>query len=178
MSDPTKPRAWVTWALLGAVAVLAVLPLMTGAADHLEEPFAGADGEAEGLVTELHPDYEPWLSPVVELPSGEVESGLFALQAAIGAGVVGYVLGVMRTRSRYRNEAASGVTVAATASAAAPATAAEPGARSESGSNTRPATEPEPGPRHGPGTGLRPAPDAEPRPEPAEPPPHGDTAER
>ncbi|MCY9783490.1 energy-coupling factor ABC transporter substrate-binding protein [Nocardiopsis sp. EMB25] len=110
MSDQTKPRAWVTWVLLGAVAVVAVLPLLTGAADHLEEPFAGADGEAESLVNELNPEYEPWLSPVVELPSGEVESGLFALQAAIGAGIVGYAFGVARTRSRLRPEQGPAVT--------------------------------------------------------------------
>ncbi|WP_116246820.1 energy-coupling factor ABC transporter substrate-binding protein [Nocardiopsis sp. FIRDI 009] len=109
MSERTKPRAWVTWALLAAVAVVAVLPLLTGAADHLEEPFAGADGQAESLVNELNPEYEPWLSPVVELPSGEVESGLFALQAAIGAGIVGYALGVARTRSRSRSEEGSAV---------------------------------------------------------------------
>ena len=42
---------------------------------------------------ELNPDYEPWFEPILEPASGEVESLLFALQAAIGAGVVGFVLG-------------------------------------------------------------------------------------
>ncbi|WP_304454654.1 energy-coupling factor ABC transporter substrate-binding protein [Nocardiopsis sp. YSL2] len=130
MSDTSKPRAWVTWALLGAVAVLAVLPLLTGAADHLEEPFAGADGEAESLVNELDPEYEPWLSPVFELPSGEVESGLFALQAAIGAGIVGYVFGVVRTRSRLRPVTGSGHAAASPVapSGAGPGTGHGPGA--------------------------------------------------
>ena len=105
MSDRSTPRAWVTWALLGAVVVLAVFPLAIGAGAGMEEPFAGADGQAESLVGELNPDYEPWLSPLIELPSGEVESGLFALQAAIGAGVIGYVLGVARTRSRHTAQA-------------------------------------------------------------------------
>ncbi len=108
MSDRSTPRAWVTWALLAAVAVLAVLPLATGAGEGMEEPFSGADGQAESLVGELNPDYEPWMAPLVELPSGEVESGLFALQAAIGAGVVGYALGVARTRSRLGDRAAPG----------------------------------------------------------------------
>lgn len=122
MSDRTRPRAWVTWALLGAVAVLAVFPLVIGAGKGMEEPFAGADGQAEDLVGELNPDYEPWLAPLVELPSGEVESGLFALQAAIGAGVVGYVLGVARTRSRYgdREARADGADPSAAPQAADP----------------------------------------------------------
>lgn len=55
--------------------------------------FGGADGQAEEQIMELAPDYEPWFQPVVELASGEVESLLFALQAALGAGIVGFVLG-------------------------------------------------------------------------------------
>ncbi|MFF0115300.1 energy-coupling factor ABC transporter substrate-binding protein [Streptomyces prasinus] len=84
--------------LLLAVATLAVLPLALGLGDHKEEPFAGADGEAETAITELEPDYEPWFSPLYEPPSGEIESGLFALQAAVGAGVLAYYFGVRRGR--------------------------------------------------------------------------------
>ena len=40
------------------------------------------------------------------LSSGEVESGLFALQAALGAGALGFVLGTMRERRRQRRSAA------------------------------------------------------------------------
>lgn len=55
--------------------------------------FGGADGAAEEAIIQLNPDYEPWFEPILEPASGEVESLLFALQAAIGAGVVGFVLG-------------------------------------------------------------------------------------
>ena len=55
--------------------------------------FGGADGQAEEVVQELNPGYQPWFEPILEPASGEVESLLFALQAAIGAGVVGFVLG-------------------------------------------------------------------------------------
>ena len=54
--------------------------------------FEGADGQAEEAILELNPDYEPWFSPLLEPASGEVESMLFALQAATGAGIVGFVL--------------------------------------------------------------------------------------
>ena len=60
--------------------------------------FGGADGLAEELIVETHPDYEPWFSPIFESASGEIESPLFALQAALGAGVIGFVLGRMTAK--------------------------------------------------------------------------------
>lgn len=53
----------------------------------------GADGLAEEAIGELRPGYEPWFKTLWEPPSGEVESLLFALQAALGAGFIGYYLG-------------------------------------------------------------------------------------
>ncbi|MFE7927930.1 energy-coupling factor ABC transporter substrate-binding protein [Streptomyces sp. NPDC057456] len=84
--------------LLFVVAALAVLPLALGLGDHKEEPFTGADTEAETAITEIRPDYEPWFSPLYEPPSGEIESALFALQAALGAGVLAYYFGLRRGR--------------------------------------------------------------------------------
>jgi cobalt/nickel transport protein len=60
--------------------------------------FGGADDGAEGVVEDVDPDYEPWWNGIFgdyELP-GETESLLFALQAAIGAIIIGYFIG--RTR--------------------------------------------------------------------------------
>ena len=71
------------------VIVLAVLPLIT----LKNAEFAGADGLAETAITEINPDYEPWFSSVYEPASGEIESLLFAVQAALGAGVAGFILG-------------------------------------------------------------------------------------
>ncbi len=71
------------------VIVLAVLPLIT----LKNAEFAGADGLAETAITEINPDYEPWFSSLYEPASGEIESLLFAVQAALGAGVAGFVLG-------------------------------------------------------------------------------------
>lgn len=99
-----RPRAWATWALLAVAAAIAALPLLIGAGSHLEEPFSGADAQAEETVEEIAPSYEPWFSPLYEAPSGEIESGLFALQAAVGAGIIGYTLGVLRTRRKLSAE--------------------------------------------------------------------------
>ncbi|TDC39193.1 energy-coupling factor ABC transporter substrate-binding protein [Micromonospora sp. 15K316] len=87
--------------LLLAVVLLAVAPVALGLGSG-DEPFAGADALAEQAIVDSHPDYEPWFSPIYEPPSGEVESALFALQAALGAGFLGYYFGVARTRRRYR----------------------------------------------------------------------------
>lgn len=84
--------------LLAAVAALAALPLVLGLGEGMAEPFTGSDAQAETAIGENAPDYEPWFSPLYEPPSGEVESALFALQAAIGAGVLAYYFGLRRGR--------------------------------------------------------------------------------
>lgn len=80
--------------LLALVLVVALAPmfLIRGA------EFGGADGEAEVAITEISPDYEPWFTPLWEPPSGEIESLFFSAQAALGAGIVGYALGLWRGR--------------------------------------------------------------------------------
>ncbi|MEU0374737.1 energy-coupling factor ABC transporter substrate-binding protein [Streptomyces sp. NPDC006283] len=98
-------NAKINTLLLLIVAALAVLPLVLGLGDHKEEPFAGADGEAEAAITELEPDYEPWFSPLYEPPSGEVESALFSLQAALGAGVLAYYFGLRKGRRQGEDRA-------------------------------------------------------------------------
>jgi cobalt/nickel transport protein len=71
------------------VILLAVLPLVFVK----NAEFGGADGQAEGVIASISPEYTPWFSPLFEPASGEIESLLFALQAAIGAGVIGFGMG-------------------------------------------------------------------------------------
>jgi len=54
--------------------------------------WGGADGAGMAAVQDHHPEYEPWFETVWTPPSGEIESVLFSLQAAIGGGIIGYVL--------------------------------------------------------------------------------------
>ncbi|MFZ5595830.1 MAG: energy-coupling factor ABC transporter substrate-binding protein [Bacillota bacterium] len=83
-----------TLVLIAIVIGLAVVPLfMVKNAE-----FSGADDQAEKAITEINANYKPWFSPVWEPPSGEIESLLFALQAALGAGFIGYYLGYARGR--------------------------------------------------------------------------------
>ncbi|MDF1556855.1 MAG: energy-coupling factor ABC transporter substrate-binding protein [ANME-2 cluster archaeon] len=63
--------------------------------------FGGADDQAEGVIEELTGgSYEPIAKPFWEPPSSEIESLLFALQAAIGALVLGYFFGYYRGRNK------------------------------------------------------------------------------
>jgi cobalt/nickel transport protein len=92
-----KRRTLTNLALLLSIIALAVIPLMahSGSAE-----FAGADGEAEDAVSMVDPRYEVWFEPLFEPASGEIESGLFALQAGLGGVVMGFALGRISTRRR------------------------------------------------------------------------------
>ncbi|MBD2463691.1 energy-coupling factor ABC transporter substrate-binding protein [Oscillatoria sp. FACHB-1407] len=93
-------RSWNNWLLVAGVLALAIAPLiLVRGAD-----FSGADGEAEVLIQETNPNYQPWVNPLFEPASSEVESLLFAVQAALGAGVIGYVIGLHRGRQTHQNQ--------------------------------------------------------------------------
>ena len=66
--------------------------------------FGGSDDQAEEAITQIDKNYEPWLSPLFEPASGEIESLLFALQAAIGAGVIGFGLGYLKGKKKVNDE--------------------------------------------------------------------------
>ncbi|NCC80999.1 MAG: energy-coupling factor ABC transporter substrate-binding protein [Clostridia bacterium] len=84
--------------LLLLVALLAVFPLYLVK----DSEFGGADGAAEEMITEINPEYEPWFSSFWEPPGGETESLLFALQAALGAGFIGYYVGYKRGQAKEK----------------------------------------------------------------------------
>ncbi|MGI6467966.1 MAG: energy-coupling factor ABC transporter substrate-binding protein [Syntrophomonadaceae bacterium] len=64
--------------------------------------FGGADSQAKAVIAELSPGYEPWFESIWEPPSGEVESLLFALQAALGTGFICYYIGYCIGRNKGR----------------------------------------------------------------------------
>ncbi|MGL5062780.1 MAG: energy-coupling factor ABC transporter substrate-binding protein [Microcoleus sp.] len=85
------------WLLVIAVIFLAIIPLV-----FVRGEYGGSDGEAQEAITEIKPDYQPWLNHFFEPASGEIESLLFASQAALGAGVIGYVIGLYKGRSQQQ----------------------------------------------------------------------------
>ena len=91
-------RSWkLFFVLLIAAVLIAVIPLVL----LRDTDFAGADGAAEEVVQELDPDYVPIAEPFLEPPGGETESLLFCLQAALGAGVLGFGFGWLAARKTY-----------------------------------------------------------------------------
>ncbi|KRF67378.1 cobalamin biosynthesis protein CbiN [Bacillus sp. Soil768D1] len=82
--------------LLFLVVILAIIPLITQQGTE----FGGADGVAEEAITKIQPEYKPWFNSIWEPPGAETESLLFALQAAIGAGFIGYFICVMRQKNK------------------------------------------------------------------------------
>lgn len=75
---------------------LAIFPLFIAK----NAQFSGADSLAENAILEINADYKPWFAPIWEPPSGEIESLLFSLQAALGAGFIGYYIGFARGRKK------------------------------------------------------------------------------
>ena len=89
-------RTWLAWI---AIVLLTVLPLWL-----VDTPaaFGGADERAQQAIGSIAPAYQAWFAPVFVPASVEIASLLFALQAAVGAGVIGYWLGLSVARERAR----------------------------------------------------------------------------
>ena len=80
------------WLLLGVI-LLAVGPLIF----HSETAkFGGSDDQASAMIAHIQPGYRRWAEPLWAPPSAEIESLIFALQAALGAGLLGYYFGRKR----------------------------------------------------------------------------------
>jgi cobalt/nickel transport protein len=106
------------WILLGIVAVLVALPLVlvgrstggtsapgaSAAGANAAGHFAGSDAQGQALANSIDPGYKPWFKPFWTPPSTEVESGIFALQAGLGCGFLGYYLGLRVGRKRSAEE--------------------------------------------------------------------------
>ncbi|MCC8160560.1 MAG: energy-coupling factor ABC transporter substrate-binding protein [Oscillospiraceae bacterium] len=93
-------KLWVKNTILAVVLVLiiAVPLLFMGGSE-----FGGSDGEAESAISEIDSSYEPWFESPWEPPSGEIESLFFCVQAAIGAGIAGFVLGRVTSKKNKEN---------------------------------------------------------------------------
>jgi cobalt/nickel transport protein len=94
-----------------ATVALVVAPLI-----FVKGQYGGSDDQGSAAVAASRPGFKPWFEPIWKPPSAEIESLLFALQAAIGAGTIGYVVGrihgIAKEREAQNNKKASPTDVA------------------------------------------------------------------
>jgi cobalt/nickel transport protein len=118
---PTRRRL-VNLALLVAVVALFAIPYLIRTHAGGGGAYAGTDSAAVSQVQKVDPTYRPWFRPVFETSSTEVQSGLFAIQAAIGGGAFGFVIG--RLSARRTPASSSGASSSAASSSAATSSSA------------------------------------------------------
>ena len=91
--------------LLIAAVLIAFIPLFA----LKDAEFGGSDDAGSVMVEEIHGEYEPWFTPVLEtmiggeLP-GEVESMLFCVQTVIGVGIIAFVMGRFVERKKWMKD--------------------------------------------------------------------------
>ena len=90
VSNPGRGKLWARNLVLAfGVVLLVTIPLMLLG----NSEFGGSDDAGSTVVEEINGGYTPWFESFWEPPSGEIESLLFCVQSAIGAGICGFVLG-------------------------------------------------------------------------------------
>ena len=93
-------KLWVKNTILAVILVLIIAVPLLFMGGH---EFGGSDDQASDAISELDESYEPWFEPFWEPPSGEIESLFFCVQAGVGAGIVGFVLGRVTAKKKNDN---------------------------------------------------------------------------
>jgi len=86
------------WWLVGITAALSFAPVLI----FQGKEFKATDSINITAIGQVKPGYKPWFEPVVKPSGGEIETFLFATQAAIGSGVTCYILGLYKGRTERR----------------------------------------------------------------------------
>lgn len=86
--------------LLGAAVVLSLAPVLI----FQGKEFKATDSINITAIEEVKPGYKPWIKPIIKPSGGEIETFLFSAQAAIGSGIVCYILGLYQGRNEHKKE--------------------------------------------------------------------------
>ncbi len=85
------------WLLSGAV-ILSMAPVLM----YQGKEFKATDSINITAIEAVRPGYKPWFEPIIKPSGGEIETFLFATQAAIGSGITCYILGLYKGRNERR----------------------------------------------------------------------------
>lgn len=79
--------------LIAVMVALFVAPFLLNSGAE----FSGSDDQGTRLIQQIQSGFKPWAKPIWEPPSSEIQSLLFSVQAGLGALIIGYYVGVMRS---------------------------------------------------------------------------------
>ena len=85
--------------MLLIIIVLVAFPLLFES-----KAVSAPSSDDQGPAWILSTGYIPWVHPLWEPPNSDMEAGLFALQAALGAGIMGYVFGIWHVQAKIRKK--------------------------------------------------------------------------
>lgn len=100
----TKNKKFAAELILAAI-LIAVIPVIA----LKDAEFGGSDDAGSVMVEEIHGEYTPWFSPILEtflgreLP-GELESLIFCVQTGIGVGIIAFFMGRLYERKKLGKE--------------------------------------------------------------------------
>ena len=85
--------------LIIILAIIVVLPFVIHNGKGEDEGYFGGSDDSASEIIETS-GFQPWFSSIWEPPSAEIESLVFAVQAAIGALIIGFIFGYWRGQSK------------------------------------------------------------------------------
>lgn len=100
----TKNKKFAAALILAAI-LIAVIPVIA----LKDAEFGGSDDAGSVMLEEIHGEYTPWFSPILEtflggeLP-GELESLIFCVQTGIGVGIIAFFMGRLYERKKLGKE--------------------------------------------------------------------------
>ena len=100
----TKNKKFAAALILAAI-LIAVIPVIA----LKDAEFGDSDDAGSVMVEEIHGEYTPWFSPILEtflggeLP-GELESLIFCVQTGIGVGIIAFFMGRLYERKKLGKE--------------------------------------------------------------------------
>jgi cobalt/nickel transport protein len=86
------------------IMILIIIGLIAFPLIFESKQVSAPSSDDQGPAWILSTGYVPWIHSIWEPPNSDMEAGLFELQAAIGAGIIGYVFGIWHAQSRIRKK--------------------------------------------------------------------------